>query len=108
MGKLMSITTKISIYFFFSSNLNDFDLPIVLKRLCLQTEHSSLLILLQRNLLGDLCFFLEDGLLLSSETLLLVIVSSSSLGEEALFAFLVLRHFVLGVFFAVVGTVCVA
>jgi len=63
---------------------------------------------LEDNLLGDLRFLLEDGLLLSSETFLLVVVSTSSLGEEAFLAFLVLRDFMLGVLLAVVGTVGVA
>ncbi len=63
---------------------------------------------LENDLLGDLGFLFEDGLLLTSETLLLVIVSSSSLREEAFLSFLVLRDFVLGVLLAVVGTVGVA
>ncbi len=81
---------------------------MVLNRLCLQTEHSSLVRLLQRNLLGYFCLLLENWLLLSSESLLLVVVSPSSLGEEAFLSLLVLRDFMLGVLLAVVRTVGIA
>ena len=81
---------------------------MVLNRLCLHTEHSSLVSLLQRDLLGDLRLLLEDGLLLTSESFLLIVVSTSSLGEEAFLALLVLRDFMLGVLLAVEGTVGVA
>ena len=78
---------------------------MVRNRLCLQTEHSSLVSQLQSDLLRDLGLLLEDGLLLPAEALLLVVVAPPALREEALLALLVLRDFVLGVLLAVVRAV---